>query len=155
MPGGSLTPELRRELEAIAAGRGCELIHVESQAGLLRLILDKPDGVRLDDCEAVSKEASVALDLASYGRSRYTLEVSSPGLDRKLYGPADYERFVGRRVRVRHVDRSTGRKATVVGKLTSFRANGEAELLLTETEDDLDVAIRLADIEVARLTIEL
>lgn len=156
MLGRTLEPELRTELASIAEARGCELLHVEFKGGTLRLILDRPGGVRLEDCEGVSKEASAFLDLADWGRGRYTLEVSSPGLDRELYGPRDYERFVGRRVRVRHLDPETGRRATVVARLAGFRMTAEGgEIHLTEAEDRRDRTLRLADVQLTRLEIEL
>lgn len=156
MSGRTLEPELRTELASIAEARGCELLHVEFKGGTLRLILDRPGGVRLEDCEGVSKEASAFLDLADWGRGRYTLEVSSPGLDRELYGPRDYERFVGRRVRGRHLDPETGGRATVVARLAGFRMTAEGgEIHLTEAEDRRDRTLRLADVQLTRLEIEL
>jgi len=84
--------QLGAELAEIAAAQGCELLQVEFQAGTLRLILDREGGVRLEDCETVSKLTSALLDVRNFGPGRYTLEVSSPGLDRQLYGPRDYTR---------------------------------------------------------------
>jgi len=155
MAGTSLTPELVSELEAVAVAHGCELLHAEFKGGVLRIFLDREGGVGLEHCEAVSKEASALLDVADFGRGRYTLEVSSPGLDRQLYRPRDYERFTGRRVRVRHRDPDSGRRATVVGLLTGFRdvEGGEMDLEVTETKEHM--VIRLADVEIARLIIEI
>jgi len=84
MAGKGIDPELGAELAGIAAAQGCELLQVEFQAGTLRLILDREGGVRLEDCETVSKLASAFLDVRNFGPGRYTLEVSSPGLDRQL-----------------------------------------------------------------------
>jgi len=121
-PTTSRIAELRPELEQIAAANGCELVHVELKGGVLRLILDRPDGgVTLADCELVSKQASAYLDVADFGRSRYVLEVSSPGLDRQLYKPADVERFVGRLARVAFMDPESGAKKTVAGAATGGR----------------------------------
>ena len=158
MPGASLSRELVAELEEIASARGCELLHAEFVGGALRLVLDRPegaDGVGLADCEAVSKEASALLDVAEFGRGRYTLEVSSPGLDRPFYRTSDYERFLGRRVRVRFRAPETGKRATVVGRLVAFRPEQGGEIELTETEAKQDLRIRLANIELTRLTIEI
>jgi ribosome maturation factor RimP len=155
MAGSRPSRELVAELEEVAAARGCELVHAEFGGGVLRLVLDRPDGVGLDDCEAVSKEASALLDVAGFGRGRYTLEVSSPGLDRPFYRPADYQRFLGRRVRVRFRDPSTGKRATVVGRLADYRPEGGGEIELVETESKRDLRIGLAAVEQTRLTIEL
>ncbi len=144
---------LQDELAAIAAERGCELVRVEFKGGTLRLVLDRPEGVRLEDCEAVSKQASALLDVADFGRGRYTLEVSSPGLDRELYGPADYVRFVGKRVRVRFVEPESGRRATVVGRLAAFDPGNET-VTVTEIEGGRELTLRLANIQLARLEIE-
>ncbi|HRU10899.1 MAG TPA: ribosome maturation factor RimP, partial [Thermoanaerobaculia bacterium] len=110
--------ELVAELESLAAASGCELVHCEFKGGVLRLFIDRPDGVTLEDCEHVSRQASALLDVADFGSSRYTLEVSSPGLDRQLYRPRDYQRFAGRRVRVTYrPEAAEARKRTVVGRL--------------------------------------
>jgi ribosome maturation factor RimP len=155
MAGNSLTPELVSELEAVAGAHGCELLHAEFKGGILRIFLDREAGVGLGHCEAVSKEVSALLDVSDFGRGRYTLEVSSPGLDRQLYRPRDYERFVGRRARVRFRDRSTGRRATVVGELSGYRPDGGGEVDVDVTETKQTLTIPLEDIEVARLVIEI
>jgi len=156
MPTTTLAKELHDELAAIARDHGCELLEAEFKAGTLRLVLDRPEGIRLEDCEAVSREASARLDVEDFGRGRYTLEVSSPGLDRKLYGPADYRRFTGKRIRVRFVDPESGRRATLVGRLAAFRPDGGGgEIELTETEDRRDRTIRLETVHLTKLEIEL
>lgn len=155
MPGIALSRELFAELEGVAGARGCELLHAEFVGGVLKLVLDRPEGVGLADCEAVSKEASALLDVAEFGRGRYTLEVSSPGLDRLFYRPSDYERFLGRRVRVRFRDPETGRRATVAGRLAAYRPEGGGEIEITETEAKRDLRVKLADVEQTRLEVEL
>lgn len=96
---------VRQIAERVTASQGLELVEVEFRGGgkarLLRLFIDKPGGVTHEDCATVSRELGTILDVedAVPGGS-YTLEVSSPGLDRKLVKPADYERFAGSRLRV-------------------------------------------------------
>src|SRR6476661_10765590 len=86
--------------ERVAASSGLELVEVEFRGGgksrMLRITLDKPGGVTHEDCANLSREVSTILDVedAVPGGS-YVLEVSSPGLDRKLVRPADFERFQG------------------------------------------------------------
>jgi len=155
VPGTSLTPELRAELERVAEAHGCELVHAEYPAGRLRLFLDREAGVTLEDCEAVSKDVSALLDVLDFGRGRYTLEVSSPGLDRQLHRPKDYQRFVGRRIRVRFVDPESGRRATIAGRLAAYHEVDGGAIDLVETEPRRDLAVRLRDIEMAKLEIEL
>lgn len=154
MPTKAITPELESEIATIAAGAGCELLHVEFRGGTLRIFLDRAEGVRLEDCESVSKQVSALLDVVDFGPGRYTLEVSSPGLDRQLYGPRDFERFQGRRVRVRFRDPKSGARATVVATLAEFRASAGGGVV--ELDDGkARLALDLADVELARLEIEL
>ena len=102
-----LSEKTSREIEAIAEERGCRLLAVETAGAgrfsVLRVVLERLDGsaVGVEDCEGVSREVSAVLDATDEIPHRYTLEVSSAGLDRKLYSLADAERFVGRRVRVK------------------------------------------------------
>lgn len=147
--------ELTPELEQIAAADGCEMVHAELKGGVLRLFLDKPEGgVTLADCERVSKQVSALLDVLDFGKSRYVLEVSSPGLDRQLYKPRDYERFVGRLARVTVQDPETGKKRTVVARLAGFNA-AEGEVVLERDGTEDREVVRLQDIKLARLEIEL
>lgn len=164
-PGAAaITPELEHELGEIVEGSGCELVHAEFKGHLLRLFIDRPErpgGVDLSDCESVSRQVSALLDVVDFGPGRYTLEVSSPGLDRQLYRPSDYRRFVGSLVRVTHRDPDTGKKRTDVGRLAACRETGasggpEITLELTERakgESSLDLS--LDAVEAARLEIEL
>jgi len=89
----------------VATSLGLEVVEVELRGGgksrMLRIFIDKPGGVTHEDCASLSREVSTILDVedAVPGGS-YVLEVSSPGLDRRLYRPADFERFQGSRVKV-------------------------------------------------------
>lgn len=158
--------ELRPELEGIAEAAGCELYHVELKGAALRIFLDRPEGgVTLADCEHVAKLASAFLDVVDFGKSRYVLEVSSPGLDRQLYRPRDYERFVGSKVRVTVDDPATGKKKTVIGRLESFErpsdVSGEtaseedARVVVVEEPKGERLELKIRDIRQARLEIEL
>ena len=157
-PGG-LSPELEHELEAIADSNGCELVHAEFKGSLLRLFIDRPDagGVDLSDCEVISKQVSALLDVVDFGAGHYTLEVSSPGLDRQLYRPRDYRRFVGSLAKVTFREPESGTKRTVIGRLNEYRDDGpegpEVTVDLAEREERL--TLPLDAIEVARLEIEL
>lgn len=98
--------QLEHLVADVAAAAGVELVQVEvcgqGQGRLLRVLLDQPAGIGLEDCERVSRALSEALDRdETVMPGAYTLEVSSPGLDRPLVRPADYVRFAGRRARVR------------------------------------------------------
>src|SRR5256885_7900 len=96
---------VRQTVERVAASSGLEVVEVEFRGGgksrMLRIFIDKPGGVTHQDCADLSRELGTILDVeeAIPGRS-YVLEVSSPGLDRALRRPADFERFVGSRVKL-------------------------------------------------------
>jgi ribosome maturation factor RimP len=95
---------IRDAAERAAQSAGVEVVDVEWKVGkqrFLRVFIDKPEGVGHRDCEAVSQQLSVLLDVEDLvPGSRYVLEVSSPGLDRKLTKPAEFERFAGRLARI-------------------------------------------------------
>jgi ribosome maturation factor RimP len=97
--------QVRSIVDRVAASSGLEVVEVEFRGGgksrMLRVFIDKPGGITHEDCANLSREVGTILDVedAVPGAS-YLLEVSSPGLDRKLVRPADYERFSGSRVRV-------------------------------------------------------
>ncbi len=148
--------ELAPEIEQVAQAAGCELVHAELKGGVLRLFIDKPEGVTLADCEHVSRQVSALLDVLDFGTGRYVLEVSSPGLDRQLYKPADYDRFAGRLARVTFEDPATGRKKTVVARLKGLRQPEQenAEILL-EDDSGEPWGVPLKNVKTARLEIEL
>lgn len=152
-----LEPELVQELEDIADASGCELVHAEFKGGTLRLFIDRPNGgVDLSDCEHVSKMASALLDVVDFSEGRYVLEVSSPGLDRQLYRPRDWQRFTGHRVRVTFIDPGTGTKRTVVGQLEAFEPQGDtgqATVVVDDSEERW--VLPLSEVRMARLEIEI
>jgi ribosome maturation factor RimP len=96
---------IREAAERVAQSLGLEVVDVEWKVGrdrFLRVYIDKQEGVSHKDCEAVSNQLSVLLDVEDLipGQQHYILEVSSPGLDRKLTKPAEFERFSGRLARI-------------------------------------------------------
>src|SRR6195256_1188138 len=98
-------------VQPVVAGMGYELVDLQSSNGgrLLRLFIDKPGGIRVEDCAAVSRQLSRVFEVEGVDYDR--LEVSSPGLDRPLRKASDFERFTGARaeVRMRTAD-ATGRR---------------------------------------------
>jgi ribosome maturation factor RimP len=93
-----LDPRVGEIIERVTAREGIEFVHAEMTGGktpILRIFIDKPGGVTLDDCVAISQRVSLILDVEDIIPHQYTLEVASPGLDRGLYKEADYERFAG------------------------------------------------------------
>src|SRR5215510_299003 len=106
---------VRAIAERVAASLGVEVVEIEMRGGgksrMLRIFIDKPGGVTHEDCASLSREVSTILDVedAVPGGS-YLLEVSSPGLDRKLVRPADFERFQGSRVKLTTRDAVNGNR---------------------------------------------
>lgn len=96
---------IRGCVEPVVRGMGYELVGVEyggeSGNGLLRVYIDSAEGVDVDDCAAVSEQVSTALDVDEPIRDAYTLEVSSPGVNRPLFESVDFERFSGQEAFVR------------------------------------------------------
>ncbi len=96
--------EIRQIAERVASSEGLTLVDVELKGGrmnaLLRIYIDKAGGVTHGDCGRVSEQMSAILDVEDPFPGSYVLEVSSPGLDRKLVKPSDYTHFVGRRARL-------------------------------------------------------
>lgn len=144
-----LRDQLGELLGPVVAGLGYELWEIEyaprAGGGLLRLYIDSPDGISLDDCEKVSRAVSAVLDEADPIPNEYTLEVSSPGMDRVLRTQAHFERFAGERVKVEMIQLINGRKR-FQGRLKQV---GESEITL-ET-DGGDVSLPIEDIHRARL----
>jgi len=97
--------KVRQIAAPLAAQEGLELIDAEIGGGggrqILRLLIDKAGGVSLDDCTAVSRAVSTALDVEDPIDGAYDLEVSSPGLDRPLKTPEHFQKFLGSKVRVK------------------------------------------------------
>ena len=146
-----LGEKLMTEIGQIAEENGCRLLAVETAGSgrhlVLRLVLDKDSGVTLEDCEKVSRDASPLLDAEAEIGHRYYLEVSSPGLDRKLYSPEDAARFVGRRVKVR--------TALPVEGSRNFRGTLESvdgdRLRIVDEDSRKSYNLSFGEVQVARL----
>ena len=139
--------------ERVAASERIEVVEVEWKGSgrqrLLRIFIDKPAGVSHADCEFISKQVGTILDVEDViPGSRYTLEVSTPGLDRPLRTRKDYERFVGRLARVKTREPLSDR-SLFLGRLAGM--NGENVLL----DEDERWVIPLAAIESGRLEVEM
>lgn len=109
-------PELTALLRTTVEPMGYELVGVQqvrpaTGSALLRVYIDREDGITLDDCEAVSRQLSGLLDVEDPIPGHYDLEVSSPGLDRPLFNAEQLERFSGARARVRLDAKLDGRRS--------------------------------------------
>jgi len=143
------TTNLAQLIEPVVVALGYELVAVEYRRGtrssLLRLYIDGPDGVGLEDCTRVSHQVSGVLDVEEPIAGPYTLEVSSPGLDRLLVKPEDFRRFAGQLVKVRLHALVEGRRK-IVGMLKGI----EQDHVLV-AEEDREWRLALSDIDQARL----
>ena len=126
-----MTVTLRERLialiEPVLVRLGYELVELEYAAGrsqaVVRIFIDKPDGITVEDCERVSREVAALLDVDDPIPTAYSLEVSSPGFDRVLRTPAHFERFVGSRVFVELKAPRAGRRR-YTGTLQAVNATG-------------------------------
>jgi ribosome maturation factor RimP len=101
----AVTAKVREIAERVGASEGIEIVEVQLLGGggsrLLRIFIDKLQGVTHADCEFISQQVGTILDVEDViPGSRYTLEVSSPGVERKLTKPREFERFVGQKVKI-------------------------------------------------------
>jgi ribosome maturation factor RimP len=137
-----------RLIETTVNGLGYELVDLErSGRGLLRVFIDKPDGISLDDCQAVSNQLTRLFLVENVDYDR--LEVSSPGLDRPLKKEADFVRFAGRKVQLKVRMPLAGRK-NFTGVIAGIK-----EGVLQLDVDDSQVAIELSNLDKARLVPDL
>lgn len=141
--------ELQKLLEPVIERMGFELTDLElklgGRSGLLRLFIDKESGVDIDDCEAVSRQVSTILDVEDPLPGNYSLEVSSPGLDRALTKPAHFQRFMGEAVRVKLRFPLEGRRNYTGALKAADEENIEVEV------DGQSHKLAIATIESARL----
>ncbi len=153
-------------IRTAAADKGCRLLAVEGAGAgrfsVVRVVLERASGepVTVDDCQAVSREVSALLDASDEIPHRYTLEVSSAGLDRKLYSLEDAGRFVGRQIKVEALHaveaQPLGGPPTAAPapcrRFTGTLAGVEGDLLTVVDEENRKIYnVRFGDIRVARL----
>lgn len=123
----SVVEKARRFTEPVLTSMGYELVDLKfiNDGGrwVLRYYIDKPGGIGITDCEIVSREVEPVLEVEDVIPGAYALEVSSPGLDRPLFKPADYERFEGALAKVRTRQPVDGNKV-FIGRITSPGEHG-------------------------------
>jgi ribosome maturation factor RimP len=154
--------KIREAAERVARSEGLDVFDVEWKVGkqrLLRVYIDRPwdparpsaSGISHKDCERVSEQLSVILDVEELvpGAASYILEVSSPGLDRKLIKPADYERFAGRLAKI-WLNEPIERLSYMEGRL-----GGYEDGLVKLSVRDRELAVPYAAIRKANLMVEL
>lgn len=134
-----------------AMGVSLENVELAKMRGrfLLRVFVEKEGGVTLDDCESISREIEAVLDVEDPIPYSYTLEVSSPGLDRPLRNPEDFKRFSGRTARV-ITSKPIENQTFFVGEIVKA---GDADMVLLLPKDR-KVTIPYEDISRARLEVK-
>jgi ribosome maturation factor RimP len=114
---------LEEEIRKVVESESLELVHIEYRGAgkerLLRVDIDREGGVAIGDCELVAKQLGPMLDVADAIPGAYELQVSSPGLDRRFYRDSDYQRFLGRLVRVKTTE-AVGGLNVVIGHLRNY-----------------------------------
>ncbi|NOY67082.1 MAG: ribosome maturation factor RimP [Gammaproteobacteria bacterium] len=144
--------KLQQIVEDVVSSLGYELVGIEymmrDKSGLLRIYIDKEQGIVLDDCRAVSHQLSGVLDVEDPIAGNYDLEISSPGMDRLLFKASDFDRFAGQRVKIKLVSAIDGRK-----KFKGLLQGLQEEEVVIE-QDGQEIRISLANIDQARLVPE-
>lgn len=149
----SIAERVQEIAERVAIDHGLELVHSEvagpDNKPIVRIFIDKPNGVTHEDCSEVSHYLGTILDVEDFIHSAYTLEVSSPGLDRGLYKRADFERFAGSLAKMR--------SSSPIGGQRNFRGRLlgiEGDHVLFEDRTSGRVRVPLATIDKANLEID-
>ncbi len=145
--------ELHKLVESVVAAMGYELVGMEylprAGSALIRIYIDQAAGITLDDCEKVSHQVSGVFEVEDPITGPYTLEVSSPGLDRPLFNAAQFARYVGRDARVRLHAPVDGRR-NFRGTIVSV-AGEEVRMKV----DGVEFALQASDVENANLVPDL
>lgn len=155
---GQLMEDVKEKLAELAApvavACGVDVVDVElsgsGRKAILRVFIDKENGVTLGDCEAFSRAFSAVLDVEDPLRSAYVLEVSSPGLDRPLKRLADFQSSLGKLARV-VTKESVDKQNFFIGRIREVRGN----VITLTVSDDKTIDIPFEEISKARLELEI
>ena len=144
-----------REISKSAAdAKGLEFVHSEvagtKRNAVVRVFVDKPGGVTLDDCSELSRDIEGVLDIEDVVPSSYVLEVSSPGLERELYSIGDFQKFTGKAARIKTVEAIDGRK-TFKGSIISV----DGENILFDDKTVGQITIPYSNVSKANLVFDL
>lgn len=123
---GTIGERVEQIAVSVTEPAGIEFVHCEIAGSkrnpIVRLIIDKPGGVTLEDCAQVSRDVEAVLDRDDFIPTAYVLEVSSPGIERELYALADFEKFAGKDVRVK-TNRAIGGQRNFSGTILGVKEN--------------------------------
>jgi ribosome maturation factor RimP len=154
MGASSIQERVQAIAQMAAIDHGLELVHAEvagpENKPIVRIFIDKPEGVTHEDCAEVSLQVGTILDVEDFIHASYVLEVSSPGLERGLYRRADYERFTGRLAKVKTRKPIEGQR-NFRGRLLGL----DGEDVLIEDLTSGRVRIRLDSIVKANLEMDI
>lgn len=155
MANESIAERVQELAERVAIDHGLELVHAEvagpENKPIVRVFIDKPQGVTHEDCSEVSTHLGTILDVEDFIHASYTLEVSSPGLERGLYKRADYERFTGSHAKMKTrqpIDGQRNFRGLLLGLegddvLIDDRTSGQVRIplnLITKANLEVDVS---------------
>ena len=153
-PSEAIAAKVAPLAERVARRVGCELAYVryvfESSNWVLRVVVDCDGGVNVEHCAQVSRQLSALLDVEDFIEAAYTLEVSSPGLDKELLVAADFKKYAGQAIRIQTTEGPEG-STTLRGKLRGL--NGGNVLLDDVSGDRLELP--RTSIAEARLEVEI
>jgi ribosome maturation factor RimP len=155
----NISEKIEDMLRPLVTSLGLELVEIEykreGRQMILRIFIDKEGGVTLDDCAAVSKEFSALLDVEDIVPGKFTLEVSSPGLDRPLKTLSDYVRYTGKLVKIKTfaaiADDAGNLRKTFLGKLLGM----EGDVILLKLQDGQSASIPFSAVAKANLEFEM
>lgn len=154
MDNASIDERVKLIAAEAASENGVEFVHCEivgtKRNMIVRVFIDKPDGVSVEDCAAVSRRMEESLDADDFIPAAYLLEVSSPGLERELYSVDDFRRFSGQRVKVKLASPINGQKV-FIGQIAGVEGT---EILLTDRGQS-EIRFPHSDVVKANLRVDL
>jgi len=145
--------QIEKLVQPLLEDLGCELVDLEYQreqrGWVLRFFLDKENGINLDDCAMASREISSLMDVENIISTAYSLEVSSPGIERPLKKSQDFKRFTGQLAKIKTItsidpDTTGKNRKTFVGTLSGFE-NEDVLLILKNTTDAIRIPLQQID----------
>ena len=146
--------KIRELAEPLIAMDGMEVVLVEclkmKSRWLVRVYIDKEGGVAVDDCALVSDKLGDVLDVHDVPPGQYTLEISSPGLDRPLHRDKDFVKYCGSRIHVRLLEKMDGRR-DIKGELTAYEEDADGKVVVMTVNGEI---LRIPRAKIARANLE-
>lgn len=143
--------KLTQMLKPAVEGVGYELVGIEhlpaGKRSVLRIYIDSPDGITVNDCSRVSHQVSGVLDVEEPIKGQFTLEVSSPGIDRPLFNIEQFAQFVGSKVKLKLYHAIEGRRK-ITGVIDSVEGD---EIIVREVDTDDCIQLQMDDIDKANI----